>query len=592
MAETNKKHNNSKALIILISVLILFGLFFSYASIAKKKSSSLTTLEQSTEIDKGEINPNLLISVKTQKIAPQTITNIISGSGLTQPIEQVKVSPKMSGKVIAIYFDEGDYVSQGQVIAQLEQDQTLVVSYENAKTNLSIAQTNLENIKISTQKDIEAARATVETIKTTLENAKKSLANVEETNKQTIRNVEENALNVANNAISTAVNAIVTATDLQYKYFLEGSEAGSRIIDQKARAILLVLGEPNAGKWISQFIIPLNGGLKGRIEDAKTSFSEEKIDKILIDIEPALQSVKDLLIEIRTDLEKEPRALASEKTTIDAMRSNIDLALNNISSSIQSIANAKLAAVTAKDAAQSQIKSAEKQLASAEATLESVKSKAEAQIASAEGQITIAKGQINSIEAQLGNTTIFSPASGIINRWLVSEGEMAFAGNPMAEIVNTQIIKIELGLAPSDVVNVSLGKEAKVSLSAYPEKEFTGRIYYISSLADSSGKFPIKIQVDNRRGEIKAGVVAEVKIIIQEENNVLAIPKEAVFSQNGEEYIYVVSEDNRVKIKQIKTVPISSDKLKVLEGLETGEEIIIQGNLNLEEDQLVTPQNK
>jgi len=171
----------------------------------------------------------------------------------------------------------------------------------------------------------------------------------------------------------------------------------------------LLLGKPNAGRWASQFIIPLNKGVKGQVEEATANFSQEKIDQILTNIMPALQSVKDLLTEIRTDLDWKYGVLPSEKNALDAMRINIESSLTILSNSKQAIINAKLGKIKGNDAAQSAYENAKKQLESAEANLASIKKRAKLQIAAAQGQL-------DSIQAQLNNTIITAPISGIINR--------------------------------------------------------------------------------------------------------------------------------------------------------------------------------
>ena len=106
-----------------------------------------------------------------------------------------------------------------------------------------------------------------------------------------------------------------------------------------------------------------------------------------------------------------------------------------------------------------------------------------------------------------------------------------------------------------------------------------------------SKKFPVKIQLENTDGKIKAGMVANIKIIINQQKDVLVVPKSAVFKEKGVEKIYVV-ENSKVKTKIIKTEVIAEDKLKVVEGLSAEEEVIINGNYDLENGDLVIIKNQ
>lgn len=555
--------------VVIISLIVTVSLF----SAARGGNFLSANILDSSFADVEPVSDKGAVVVQTKKISLETITQSVSASAVTEPLNAAKVSSKMTGKVVGIYFKEGDWVGAGQIIIQLEQDQTLRVAYNNA-------QANLINTRASVNQDIKAAEVAVEAAKVALANAKKSLNNISTTNEQAIADAYTSALNTARSAVLTGTNAIVTATELQYKYFTGNDQDDIRIADKKSQAIQLLLGQANAGRWNSQFIIPLNGGVKGQIEDAAVNFSQEKIDQIFIDIVPALQAVRDLLTEVRAGLDWKHAVLSSEKTALDTARIGVESSITALSNSKQAIINAKLGKTTGNDAAQSAYDSAKKQLESAEANLVSVKKRAELQIAAAQGQL-------DSIQAQLDNTAIIAPISGVVSRKYIEVGEMAIAGSPVAEIVNTRGIEIELSLTEFDIGKIFIGQEAEVKLAAYPDEKFIGKVYYVSSVADPvSKKFPVKIQLENTDGKIKAGMVADVKIITDRQKDVLVVPKLAVFKEEGVEKVYVV-ENSRVKIKTVKTEVIDENRLKVVEGLSAGEEVIISGNYDFEDGDLV-----
>ncbi len=218
----------------------------------------------------------------------------------------------------------------------------------------------------------------------------------------------------------------------------------------------------------------------------------------------------------------------------------------------------------------------------------SVKKSAKLAIDTAKSQVKIARGQVAYIQSQLDKYLIKAPTSGFINQINLDKGNLATITTPIAVISDSRRIKIETALTEFDIGKVSIGQEAEINLATYPDKKFIGKVYYVSSVADPvSKKFPVKIQLENTDGKIKAGMVANVKIITGQQKNILIIPKSAVFKEGNIEKIYVV-ENSRVKIKTIKTETIAEDKLKVVEGLSAGEEIIVNGNYDFKDGDLVT----
>ena len=83
-------------------------------------------------------------------------------------------------------------------------------------------------------------------------------------------------------------------------------------------------------------------------------------------------------------------------------------------------------------------------------------------------------------------------------------------------------------------------------------------------------------------------MMADVEIIINQEDGVLVIPKSAVFEDDdGLEKVYLIDDDSRIKITPVKTEAVGKDKLKVIEGLVEGGEVVVEGDYELEDGEVV-----
>jgi multidrug efflux pump subunit AcrA (membrane-fusion protein) len=97
----------------------------------------------------------------------------------------------------------------------------------------------------------------------------------------------------------------------------------------------------------------------------------------------------------------------------------------------------------------------------------------------------------------------------------------------------------------------------------------------------------VKIQLENKDRKIKAGIIADIKIITHQEDNVLIISKSAAFkNDDGLEKVYLVDDDSKIKITLVKTEAVGKNKLKVIEGLVEGDEVVVEGNYELEEGEV------
>ncbi len=566
---------NNKKIIITFTItgsLIAAGLLFAatnnnnfLANIAKNiKTNHFSQKNNSTEEEP--------IIVQTKKLSLINANYFILSSGTTSPFKEADISPKASGSIVKIYFHEGSFVQKGEIIAEIEKDATLLTALKNAEDNL-------EKTKKATKEEIKAAEKAVEVAETNLKNAEISLSNTKNSAHQAVINAYTTALNNSRTAVLTATNAIIDATNLQNKYFTENDQQAKAIAEKKALSIKILLGKEGAGYWDSQFILSLDGGVKKEIEEASEIFSEEKIDQILNNILPGLEAVRDLLSELRTDLDWKS-ATPAEKSTVDLERSNIENLINTILISQQNIATAKINEKNANDKVQSAYELAKKQLESSQTNLENIKKKTEL-------QIFAAQSQLDSVQARINNTLITAPFSGTIEKIYFQEGEIVSPNRPFAKIVNQKEIKVEIGLSPSETKNVQIGQKVEITPLQESEKHYLGEIYYISPTADPlTKKFLVKIKINNESQELKSGLVVRVKIFTQEIKNVLLIPKTAIFKEEDKEKIYVI-EKGEVKIKEIKTIPFDDKNLLVEKGLKEGEEIVLNSDYILQEGEKV-----
>ncbi|NCF75283.1 MAG: biotin/lipoyl-binding protein, partial [Xanthomonadaceae bacterium] len=203
----------------LIIIILIINFVISGCNLSPKENKTKKILNQKKEN---------IINVKTYKVISKTITNDISLSGVTQPLDEIMLSPKMSGKVVGIYAKEGDDVKTGQTLIQLEQDQTLLVAYNNAQAELTniiattnqdinsaelavtTAKINLNNIKINTKENIKNAELAVSAAKLAVKNSKKLVDNTKNASEQTIQNAYDSIKTTIQSNLST-INVALTA---------------------------------------------------------------------------------------------------------------------------------------------------------------------------------------------------------------------------------------------------------------------------------------------------------------------------------------------------------------------------------------------
>jgi RND family efflux transporter MFP subunit len=121
------------------------------------------------------------------------------------------------------------------------------------------------------------------------------------------------------------------------------------------------------------------------------------------------------------------------------------------------------------------------------------------------------------------------------------------------------------------------------AVEPYPGQMFTGRIINISPSIDQQTRtFPVEVQVENANRKLKPGFFAKGVILTERDNNVMALPEDAVSTLAGVSSVFVI--DNGVIRQQSVTLGAHEGKFfEILDGL-MGNEMVAISNLN----QLVT----
>ena len=162
------------------------------------------------------------------------------------------------------------------------------------------------------------------------------------------------------------------------------------------------------------------------------------------------------------------------------------------------------------------------------------------------------KAALKLADFRLKRAKIFAPIRGVLNDLLVETGEFVKRGDPVAEIVDIDTMKVVTLVPELDVQFLKTGDPASVSADIKgTARELIGKITYISSLADERTRATrIEITLDNKDRLLRSGQIVRVHLTRQILKNVVMIPLHAVIPLEHEKAVYVVE---TVEEKDTKT---------------------------------------
>lgn len=135
-----------------------------------------------------------------------------------------------------------------------------------------------------------------------------------------------------------------------------------------------------------------------------------------------------------------------------------------------------------------------------------------------------AEARVKLIERQLEDATISIPIDGVISERYVELGEVVSVGSLIATVIDLEHVWVMAYVSESNLGKIKLGQDGKIKVDSFPDKEFQGKVTFISPEAEFTPKniqtkeervklvFGIKIEIDNPDQELKPGMPADAII--------------------------------------------------------------------------------
>jgi HlyD family secretion protein len=195
-------------------------------------------------------------------------------------------------------------------------------------------------------------------------------------------------------------------------------------------------------------------------------------------------------------------------------------------------------------------------------------------------------------ERALSQMTLRAPSNGIISllqHWSGSNmttyhpGDRAWPGAPIAELPDATTLRISARIDETERGRLAAKQPVTVQLNAIPDRQFTGHIEQISSIATmdfSSGwpitrNFNLEISLDQTDPRIKPGISGQVTVLVDRVANAITIPAQAIFQRSGQNVAYVWR-GTQFEERTIDVARRSGDKILVAKGVSAGDQVALR----------------
>lgn len=345
------------------------------------------------------------------------------------------------------------------------------------------------------------------------------------------------------------------------------------------------------------------------LSDAKESLSdaESEADKTVSSAKKQLSEARENYSDEKSKLKKQ---VSSAKDELSEAKKQVSRLKNQVSAAKDADEKAKLQEQLTK--AEETLKQAESGYETALNNQENTNKQNKNSVENAEDAVETAKlnwkktlkeagKQVDEAEENLEKCLVTAPISGVITASNVEDGD-TYGGGDMFQIDNNSSYMVSTSVDEYDISDVSVGQKVIILTEATGDDEIEGEITFVApstgstslssassqsgesggvSSTSSSGSYEVRIQVNTTDERLKMGLTARCSIILEEADNVYAVPYDAVHeNRDGTAVVYIMETTGD---------STSSKEIQVTKGMESDYYLEISGDELKEGLQIIIP---
>ena len=228
----------------------------------------------------------------------------------------------------------------------------------------------------------------------------------------------------------------------------------------------------------------------------------------------------------------------------------------------------------------------------------------------ASAQIGVAKASLEAMQQQLGvsNATshrfqtltnyeeIVAPFNGVVTMRYADTGSLIQAGQdsntqtlPVVQVAQSDLLRLRMPVPESDVPYIAIGGEVKVTVSS-TGRVLTGKIVRFTRALDTNTRTMLtEVDVPNPDLILDPGMYAETTIQLQQKDDALILPTQAVVQDGDQAYVLLVNAANRVERRNVTLGIQTSNRAQITSGLHAGDSVIASGQTSYQPGDIVSP---
>ncbi len=293
----------------------------------------------------------------------------------------------------------------------------------------------------------------------------------------------------------------------------------------------------------------------------------------------ARAKLDDLIAEVdASDVRMAEEDVRIAEEDVHVAEEDVLVAEQNVTSALAGLADAeaKLADLLA-GADASELRQAQLAIARAEIDLADLREDAEPEtdplgVERLELAVSDATRALETARTALTDATLISPTTGVVLAVDADVGERVSAAFLTVGVSDS--LRVRINVDENDIGMLEVGQPADLTFAALDDREYQGKVAWIAVQGEVDQglvTFPVDISLDAPDEHLRAGLTADVEILVAEARDVIVVPKAAVQTTPRGGVVFVAAADGSSSRRVVQTGLSSRLQIEIVSGLEAGE---------------------
>jgi HlyD family secretion protein len=201
----------------------------------------------------------------------------------------------------------------------------------------------------------------------------------------------------------------------------------------------------------------------------------------------------------------------------------------------------------------------------------------EEQIQAAQATVDQSQVALDQARLQLEWATLTAPMAGTVMSLDVEPGQTLSPGQPILVLSDLSALEVGINLDETDVAEVAVGQETRMSLDAFPGTDLSGEVTYVAPVAQvQSGVvlYPVTSRLDETDLPVRIGMTADVDIATATREDVLIAPLRAIETEGERAYVWRLS-DGEFERVEVTLGLLTDTEVEIVSGLAEGDVVSV-----------------